>query len=170
MSDTGHLEALSSSIATLYQSGDRKRLLIGVLLSRAEKRYGAGTVNAVASNTGISRQSLYEYQKVERFYRAPGMSARRIIAEMPNLFYSHLRTAMRFKEWEAAYDALVDASVNNLTADGFRVRVAETLGKEVPPLPLLKVEGPFWQVMNLAAEQMQGRAELRVELVLREAA
>jgi hypothetical protein len=170
MSDNGNLESLSEVVAGLYQAGDRKRLLIGVLLARAEKRYGAGVVNAVASNTGISRQSLYEYQKVERFYRGAGKSARRIIVELPNLFYSHLRTAMRFKDWEAAYDALVDASTDNLTADGFRVKVAKAMGTEVPPMPLLKVEGPFWQVMSLAAEQMQGRADLRVELVLRKVA
>jgi hypothetical protein len=164
--DNGHLEALSQHIATLSEKNDRHRLLIGALLARADKRYGAGTVSAVASNTGLSKQSLYEYQKVERKFRGRKMSAARILREMPNLNYSHLRSAMRFPDLETRYLELVEASETGQKADVFSVTVAKKLGKPVPPAPLFDQRGEWYQVANLMQREMQrnptGRVRVKV--------
>lgn len=164
--DNGHLEALSQHIASLSQKNDRHRLLIGALLSRAEKRYGAGMVVAVASNTGISKQSLYEYQGIERKFRGHRVSAARIIREMPNLHYSHLRAAARFGDLETRYLELVEASVGGLSADAFSVAVSKKLGKHVPPAPLFDQRGEAWQVVNLlqAIVERNRRSRVRVKV------
>jgi hypothetical protein len=170
MSDEGLLEALSSQVAELYQASDRSRLGIGAILAAAEKAYGAGVVNKVASHTGIKKATLYDYQRVHTFYDRPGMSAAQIIEDRPNLLYSHLRAALRYKDWEAAYDALVDASNEGLSADAFGVKIAKDLGKDVPILPLLDVEGEFYQVVSLAAKEMQKNPAKRARIVIKEAA
>lgn len=168
VSDNGNLEALSQHIATLSERNSRHKLLIGVLLSRAEKRYGAGTVTAVSNNTGVSRASLYEYQQTERKLRGRKMSAARILREMPNLHYSHLRAATRFLDLETRYLELVEASEKGMSADAFSVAVSKKLGKRVPAAPVFDEQGVWVEVDKLAHHMMQGRAALRVRVTIRE--
>lgn len=165
--DGGNLEAISQRIADLYQEGDRKRFLIGALLSRADRRYGSGLVSEISKNTGISRSALYDYLKVERFYRGRQLSAARIIREYPNLFFSHLRTAMRYGDPGIARIELTAASDFGLSADKFRVEVAKQLGKNIPPEPIFDETGNFFDVIRrleklLATTQIKGLQRVRV--------
>lgn len=162
------LEAISQRIADLYQEGDRKRFLIGALLSRADRRYGTGTVNAISTNTGISRSALYDYLRVERYYRGRRLSAARTIRDYPNLFFSHLRAAMRFKNIQDAMLALDNASDLGMSADRFRVYVAEQLGKPVPPEAIFDETGGWMDLLSALALTM-GRylPSLRVRIIVR---
>lgn len=97
------------------------------------------------------------------------MSARRIIRDCPNLFFSHLRTAMRYKELGIAQIELAAASDLGLSVDKFRVVVAEHLGKPTPPAPIFDEIGGWMDLLNmlalkLGAQQLPG---FKVRIIVR---
>lgn len=167
--DNGRVEALSQSIVTLAQDGDRNRLLIGSLLYRADRTYGTGLVSLVVKQTGMARSTLYDYLGVVKFFKRQRHSAGRILRENPNLYFSHLRAATRFKDWEIALDELIEASELGYSADRFSIEVKKKMGKSVPEPPIFSERGTFEQVLELARRSMSanGQHKTEVEITIR---
>lgn len=120
------VKAFESDDASAYQMAiaaamdaaqqiDTGRWQVGDLAALVETKYGGETITDFAREIRIAKKRVEEYRTVARAY--PNLLRTQIFEQYPNLTYSVLRTAMRFKNVEARLAFLADASDNHWTVD-----------------------------------------------------
>lgn len=178
--DTGIFEARAQFIASHSQIIDLVRYHVGLVVTRTERRYGAGTVEALSRRSGKGRSTLYEWGAYYRFMRGwLGLSARRKIAETP-VSYTMVRTAMRAAaHWAIAVEWLEQAAgmcdvidpvikdrgwAQPLTEDQFITYVRLKAGKSISPKPFFEASGQADQVQQLLRQQLRHTPDRRVRV------
>lgn len=125
------------SIISLANSSENdmtsRRWLIGDLALLVKKEYGKNRIADFATKANLARSTVSQYRTVSSFYPPE------VRQEFETLSYSHFRCAMRLKE--RAFSFLDEAASNQWTIEQSQIKAQERLGKPLPPLKLLDVEG-----------------------------
>ncbi len=122
--------------ARAYSEGiDTLRWELGDCANLVMNKWDDKTVEGFAADIGQHKATVYQYAKVARFYE-PSLR-RRLLEDMRNINYSHMRDALRLGNLEAAQEWLEEVSSNGWTADESSRRLTERLGRQ----PSASVEG-----------------------------
>ena len=170
-------------IETLYEMGrtaaqniDTGRYTIGDLCNLIETHYRGHEVEEFARQINVPFKRVYEYKRVCDFYE-PSARAEYLEAN-PSITYSHLRLAMKFKDYDQAMDFLDDASAGAWTVDQAIREYTERVGKRVPPTRAVDVDAvicgrntdpnvisikfPQTEADKLARMAVTGQAQVRI--------
>lgn len=111
------------------ESLDDLRWILGDCANTVTSRYGDKTVESFARDIGQRKSTIYQYAKVAAYY--PNTLRRRILEQLPNINYSHMRDAMRCSDdFNDAWDWLKECSDNGWSADESSRRLTEQLGHD----------------------------------------
>lgn len=123
-------EAAISAGIQARESGDSAKWLIGDLALLIRKDYGQDTIGQFAGDIGTAVERVHEYRTVCKFYprRAEhGKPARADFFDMPAITYSHMRMAMRLKDFDAALEFLEDCSLNRWKCEKAAIELKKLL-------------------------------------------
>lgn len=122
-------ESITDYAREISEGLDERRWILGDLANMVSGHYGDNTIETFARDIGQRKSTVYQYAKVALYY--PKILRRRILDEMPNINYSHMRDAMRCSDdFNDAWDWLKECSDNGWSADESSRRLTEQLGRE----------------------------------------
>lgn len=107
---------------------DELRWVLGDCANTVKQRYDEKTVEDFARDIGQHKSTVYQYAKVSDYYK-PSLR-RRLIEEMPNINYSHMRDGLRFNDVTLAVAWLNEVSINGWSADEAARKLTERLGRQ----------------------------------------
>lgn len=111
------------------ESLDDLRWILGDCANTVTSRYGDKTIEFFARDIGQRKGTIYQYAKVAAYY--PNTLRRRILEQLPNINYSHMRDAMRCSDdFNDAWDWLKECSDNGWSADESSRRLTKQIGHE----------------------------------------
>jgi len=166
---TADFEALCDEAREAADQLDEGRWAIGRIAAEVETQYGAHTIANMATNIGIEKRRVWEYQRVHKFYELCAAADYR--SANPMLRYSHFRTAMRLKSPDDALEFLNECSRDGLTAEQAGIKLNERLGKPTPPQKIVDFEGEWFAMLDNLRTAMMARGSehpARVRLVVTE--
>jgi len=139
MTDTAWESIVSAGIEA-QNSMDGGRWIIGDLALLVQKEYGQGSVEAFAKDIKVELPSVRSYRTVSAFWHRENSTRVEILSTLPNLSWSHFRTAMQLKDVSAATAFLHHAAANDWSVEGCRLELKRRLGKPAPAVKLLDTE------------------------------
>jgi hypothetical protein len=116
---------------------DEGRFVIGDVLTFLQRTYGEYIVATFAIGIGCNKKTCYQYGQVAQFYP---IEERAGIRAMANVRYTHMRDAMRLRDYEAALAFLHYVADNDLTVEQAGLALKERLGKPTRPAPVFAGE------------------------------
>lgn len=137
---TTEWESIVSAGIEAQSRMDGGRWVIGDLALLVQKEYGQGSVEQFARDIKVELPSVRNYRTVSAFWSRENSLRSEILTTMPNLSWSHFRTAMQLKDMEAATDFLHEAAANDWSVEACRLELKRRAGKPEPPMKLLDTE------------------------------
>jgi hypothetical protein len=125
--------ALVDSLRAARLIKEDAQFLMGDMLIDTETIYAERTIAGLASDVGLSPQSLYSYRDTAAFYPAEIRARYR-----DSLSYSHLKAARKLKDIDQALDFLEACVANAWSVAAAQIEIKRVMGKHVPEIPVFK--------------------------------
>lgn len=170
------------------KSEDAAKLRVGLILTRTESRYGAGTIETIAQASGqYKTTALYNRRRFYVFVkRWLGHGARRRWLEVPLSMTHVIKALEKSDDFESTVDALENAAggvlapasfepdpliadlglAPPLSVSEFEAYLIKRNGGDDPPAKGFDKSGEIWQLLTMAAKIVTANPKRRARLVI----
>lgn len=139
-------EMVISAGITSSDDEDKARWQIGDLALLVKKEYGEDAIGKFAKEIKCPVKTVKNRRQICAFWDRRNSPRRDFLAELPNVYFSHYREAVRLGDLEQAIEFIEECHLNDWTVEAAALEINKRLGKPVPPAKLVDSELPIYRL------------------------